>query len=201
MLSCNSFPGWMEVLHPAQSATSAGQTPLSLGELRWRCHSWNVGARRALCIKEQKSADKLHRKNWTATSSPGSPKPMPKTTPTPRLQGSYSLPEEGFVLASSHWNNPLETRWPDIIAGTHSDHMMYATHLVWDEATGVTYMDTVTCLSGESGPQEHPAWQQPSQGLQWRNWQKKIWQKADPECVAHHRPPLRNKADGCLETK
>ena len=30
----SSFSGWMEVLHPAQSAASARQTPLSPGELR-----------------------------------------------------------------------------------------------------------------------------------------------------------------------
>ena len=26
----------------------------------------------------------------------------------------------------------------------------------------------------------------PLRGLPWRNWQKKIWQKATPECVTHH---------------
>ena len=26
------------------------------------------------------------------------------------------------------------------------------------------------------------------QGLQWRNWQKKTWQRAAPNCVTHHLP-------------
>ena len=31
-----------------------------------------------------------------------------------------------------------------------------------------------------------PQWCLAARGLQWRNWQKKIWWKAAPECVAHH---------------
>ena len=32
----SDFPGWTEVLHPAQSVTTAGQTPPTLGALRQR---------------------------------------------------------------------------------------------------------------------------------------------------------------------
>ena len=39
----SSFPGWMEVLHPTQLVTSARQTPLTLHELRQRCHIQSVG--------------------------------------------------------------------------------------------------------------------------------------------------------------
>ena len=42
---------------------------------------------------------------------------------------------------------PPETRWPDILPEPMVT-MMYATHLVWDEATGVTYIDMVTASVG-----------------------------------------------------
>ena len=43
----SDYPGWMQVLHLAQSATSAREIPLPPGELRQRYHSWSVGGRRA----------------------------------------------------------------------------------------------------------------------------------------------------------
>ena len=42
---------------------------------------------------------------------------------------------------------PWETRQPDTLMGP-AVAMMYATHIVQDEATGVTYMDTVTTFMG-----------------------------------------------------
>ena len=71
---CSDFPGWMEVLHPTWSVTSAGQTPLTLGEFRQRCCSQSVGGRRAP-IEEQKNADKPHRKSQTLHHHQGLPNP------------------------------------------------------------------------------------------------------------------------------
>ena len=40
---CCNFSGWMEVLHPTWSVIPTIQTPLTLSELRQRCHSWSGG--------------------------------------------------------------------------------------------------------------------------------------------------------------
>ena len=43
----SNFPGWTEVIHPAQLVTPARWAPLTLGELKWHCHSQSSGGRRA----------------------------------------------------------------------------------------------------------------------------------------------------------
>ena len=45
---CRNFPGWIQVLHLVWPVTPAGQTPLTLGELRWhQCSGWCLGGKRA----------------------------------------------------------------------------------------------------------------------------------------------------------
>ena len=39
----SNFPGRTVVLHPTWSVIPAGQTPLTLGELRQQCHSQSAG--------------------------------------------------------------------------------------------------------------------------------------------------------------
>ena len=67
----SDFPGWMEVLHPAQSVTSAGEIPPPPRELRQRHCSQSVGEGDP-DIREQKSADKLSKKDqvWNHHQGP-----------------------------------------------------------------------------------------------------------------------------------
>ena len=60
--------------------------------------------------------------------------------------------------------------------------MMYTTNIVQDEATGVTYMDTVTASVG-SGPWEPPCGGHPP----------------GTHCGGHNRPPLRSQAVSCQQ--
>ena len=74
------------------------------------------------------------------------PQAQTKGCTASKLQGGCGLPAEGFTLSSSHWA-PQEPSQPDTLMGP-TVATMYVTHIVQDEATGVTYMDTVTALVG-----------------------------------------------------
>ena len=75
--------------------------------------------------------------------SPWSPT---KGCTAPRLQGGCGLPAEGFTL-SGPIEAPLEPRQQDTLTGP-TVATVYATQIVQDEATRVTYMDTVTASVG-----------------------------------------------------
>ena len=65
--------------------------------------------------------------------------------------------------------------------------MAISTSMGKDQGMGAACVLTVT-TSMEILNLEAPQWQLATRELQWRNWQKKIWQKAVPECVTHHFP-------------
>ena len=79
-------------------------------------------------------------------SSPGSPEPMPKVMPPPGFKGVVAcLLRESSLLAlieaTPKVRQPAMLVEPTVMT-------MYATCIVQDEATGVTYMDMVTGLVG-----------------------------------------------------
>ena len=80
------------------------------------------------------------------TSSPGSPEPVPKVALPQGFKGvaAYLL-RDSSSLASIE--TPLEIRQPDMLTESMAT-MMYAICLVQDEASGITYMDTVTASVG-----------------------------------------------------
>ena len=57
------------------------------------------------------------------------------------------MPAEGFAIFHSHWGSQ-KIRQPDTLEGP-TVAMIYTTHIVQDEATGVTYMETVTISVGK----------------------------------------------------
>ena len=60
----SNFPCWTEVIHPTQPVTPAGWTPPTLGELRWHCHSWSLGGRRAWHQQAEEHLNGYERGVW-----------------------------------------------------------------------------------------------------------------------------------------
>ena len=76
----------------------------------------------------------------------GSPKPGPEVAPPPGFKEVVAcLMRDSPTPAPT--KAPPETRLPDVMMGP-AVATMYATEIVQDEATGVTYMDTVTTSVG-----------------------------------------------------
>ena len=80
------------------------------------------------------------------TSLPGFPKLRPEVAPLPSFKEVVAclmrdLPSLAPIEA------PPETRLPDVMMGPMVA-TMYATWIVQYEATGITYLDTVTALVG-----------------------------------------------------
>ena len=175
----SDFPGWMEVLHPTWSATSTGEIPLPLSELKQRCCSQSVGGRRAQCERAEECRQ-AEQEKLVPESSPGSPEPMPKVTPSLGFKGvvAYLLRESplpALIEATPKVRQPAMLVEPAVTT-------MYATCIVQDKVTGVTYMDMVTASVGRVAL-GNPHIMATLPGLLWRNWQKKIWQKATPESL------------------
>ena len=90
---------------------------------------------------------------------------MPKVTPPLGFKGVVAClmresPSPALIETTPKVRQPVMLVEPAVT-------MMYATHIVQDEVTGVIYMDMVTALGGE-WPSGSPTWQPPSQGLLWR---------------------------------
>ena len=142
---CSNFPGWMQVLHPAQPVTPTGLIPLTLGKLMWHCCSQSSGGRRARHQWTNES-ERVMEEMSDLTSSWGSPKPRPEVAPPPGFKKvAACLMRDSPSLAPIE--APLETRLPDVMAGPVVA-TMYSTRIVWEEATGAMYMDKVTTLVG-----------------------------------------------------
>ena len=76
----------------------------------------------------------------------GSPHPKPEVASSPGFKEAVAcLMRDSPSLAPIE--APLETRLPNVMVGP-TVATMYATQIIQDEATGVTYMDTVTTLVG-----------------------------------------------------
>ena len=144
-------PGWMEVLHPIQPVTPTGWTPLTLGELRWWCHSQSVGRRRAWQWWAEECKWAMQEKS-DSMSSPGSPQVWTKDCTAPRFQGGCSLCAEGFIIFGSHWGSP-RNKAARYIDRTHSGNDVHYLHSSgWSHQGYIHgYSD---CFSGEGGPWE-----------------------------------------------
>ena len=135
----------MEVLHPAQLVTSAREIPLSLSELRWRCHRQSAGGKRAQCQRVEECRQAVQEKS-DSESWPVSPEPMPKVAPPMGFKGVVDcLLRESPLLALVE--APPEIRQPDMLMEP-TVTTMYTTHIIQEKATGVTYMDMVTASVG-----------------------------------------------------
>ena len=150
----NQFPGWKEVLHPSSLVIAARQIyPISQGS-KGRPHSRSSRERMAWCQRAEEELKVLSTK-----SEPTSPMKEQEiaqwVTPTPCFLGVTAclqkdpLPEKACEV-------PPDPLW---IAAVMEPTMATrgASCIVKDEATGVTYMDTVTTSMGQvalSGPKQ-----------------------------------------------
>ena len=140
----SNFPSWTEALHPAQSLIPTGQTPLTLSKLRWQCHSQSMGEG-GPGIKGPRNASGPYRRSQTRCCCWG-PQAQTGDHTTSRLQGvAACLLRDSPSPAAIEV--PTEARQPNALTRP-AVATIYATHIVQDEATGVTYMDTVTASVG-----------------------------------------------------
>ena len=137
----SNFPGWTEIIHPTWLVAPARWTPWNLGELRWHHHSQSLGGRRAQCWQAEECIMAEEGESGLS-SSWESPLPDPGVAPPPGFREVVAcLMRDPPSLA------PIEalpeTRLPNVIVGP-AVATLSATWIVQDEATGVTYVDTVT---------------------------------------------------------
>ena len=138
----SGFPGWIEVLHPSQTMIPTRQAPLTLDKLRQWCHSQSVRGRRA----QHQGAEECRQAMQEKSDSTSSPESwiLYQSHTTPRLKGvATCLLRDLPSLAPIEV--PPEPRQPDTL-GRPTVATAYATWIVLDKATGVTYMDMVTTL-------------------------------------------------------
>ena len=141
----SNYPSWMEAIHPTQPATPAGWTLPTLGKLR-QCHcSWSLRRRKAWhwWAEECKMATEGESDSMSLW---GSPMANPGVAPPPGFREVVAcLLRDSPSLAPVE--APLETRLPNVMMGSIVAALS-ATWIVQDEATRVTYVDTVTTLVG-----------------------------------------------------
>ena len=150
--SPNWFPGWREVIHPSRLVTAAGQIPLISQSSKQRPHSKSSGERMAWHWRVEEQVQNMR-------SEP--------TLPTGMLETSQQvmLPPGFWGATTCLWGNPLLVNVPEapldplqLAAGKEPTvATMSASCIVKDEATGVTYMDTMTTSMGWvalSGPNQ-----------------------------------------------
>ena len=140
------FPGWREVLHLSWPVTAARQAPLIPQESRWRPHSKSSWERRA---HHQRTKEHL----WIEGTKSES------TLSTGLLETAWQVtPPTGFQeVMACLWSDPslvaaqealLEPLWLEAIMKP-TVVMMCASHIMKDEAMGMTYMDTITTSMGQ----------------------------------------------------
>ena len=107
--------------------------------------SWSAGGRRAWHQRAEECRQAMQR-NSDSSSAPESPKPRPKVSlPLGFKEVAACLQRSSPPPAPT--DTPPEARQPEMLMES-TMMTMYATHIVQDEATGVTYMDTVTTSVG-----------------------------------------------------
>ena len=139
-----NFPAWTEVLHSTWLVIPVGWNPPILSGLRQQ-HSSLSAVRKAWhwWAKELKQA--VQKSDLTLL--PGSSKPEPKIAPPPGFKGVAACLLRDLPF-STPVEAPWETRQPDTLEGP-TVAMMYTTHIVQDETTGVTFIDMVTTSIGK----------------------------------------------------
>ena len=140
----NQFPGWEKVLHPSWLVTTMGQVPPASGESKQRHHHRSSEARRAQCPRAEEWVQAGQAEG--DSSSPGSPEPPHVVALPPGFKKVMACLQEdpSPVIALEV---PLEFTQPEVVIEP-AVAMMCASHVVQDEASGVTYMEMVTTSMG-----------------------------------------------------
>ena len=134
----NKFPGWEKLLDPSRPIVAARQIPPLWKGPRWRPYSWRLGE--GLVQIPQTEEPRV------STTQSESPCPMKELGVTQWMM----LPPgfAGVTVCLQRDQPPEGVSDPDslrmaIVSGP-SIATMSASHIVKDEVTGVTYMDTMT---------------------------------------------------------
>ena len=179
---CSGFPGWMEVQHPAQLVTSARQTLLTLSELRQRHLQPEYRREEGPASKSRRMETNHTGKIGSNSHHQGPPHPCQRLH-CPLASRKFQPACRGIHPCWLPVETCLEIRQPDMLMEPMVT-MMYATHLVQDEATRA-YLH---------GHCDH---------LSWGEWPSGTPHIAENPlrtyCGGHHQPPLRSKADDCPE--
>ena len=143
----NWFPGWREVLHPYRPVTATGQIPPISWGFRWRPHSRSSGER---MVWHQQASEDLKAQN--IKSEPMSPRKVLE------IVQQVTLPPGFLGVTACLWRSPSPEKAcdvpPDPLQITAvmepTVAIMSASCIVKDEATEVTYMDTITTSMGRA---------------------------------------------------
>ena len=150
--SLNQFPGWREVIHPSTLVTATRQIPSISQSSKWRPCSKSSGERMAWCWRVEEQVQNMR-------SEPTLPMGMLGTL-------HQVMPPPGFWgVMTCLWGDPLPVDAPEApldplqLAAVMKPTVptMSTSCIVKDEATGVTYMDTMTTSVGWvalSGPNQ-----------------------------------------------
>ena len=138
------FPRWEKVLHPSQPVVASGQLPCLSGSPEWKSHSLQTTTTPTRSPSPAQKLEVVQRATLTlgflgvtACLRSQLPEEVPKASPDPLAVGVMIDPGVATVCTS---------------------------HIIRDEVTGATYLDTVTTLVGRvalSGPESDTA----AQGL------------------------------------
>ena len=143
--SPNLFPGWRKVLHPSQLVIAAAQASLVLIESRQRHCNQSSGERRAQCQRAEECLQG-YQTEQDSTLPGRSPEPLPEVAlPLGFKEVMACLQRDLLPLTASE--AALEPMQPGAVVKPVVV-MVCASHIVQDEATGITYMDTVTTSMG-----------------------------------------------------
>ena len=144
--SPNQFPGWKKVLHPSQLVTTAGQASVALSKLRQRHCNLSSGERRAQCQRAEECLQ-VKQAEWDSTSLPRSPEPMQGVAlPLGFKEVMACLQRDPLPVTA--FKVPLEPTQPEAMVKPMVATVC-ASHIVQDEAMGITYMDTVNTSVGQ----------------------------------------------------
>ena len=150
--SPNWFSGWRKVIHPSRVVTDARQIPSISQSSKWRPCSKSSGERIAQCQRAEEQVQNMRSEH---TSPAGMLETSQQVMPPPGFQGVMSclLGDPLPVDAPGAPPDPLQLA--AVIEPTVAT--MSASCIVKDEASGVTYMDTMTISMGQvalSGPNQ-----------------------------------------------
>ena len=144
---------WTEI-HPSHPAAPVRCIPLSLGDLRWWCHSWSSSHRRRACHQIEEGQLQGDQGDSSPASSQDSPKQgcNVKGNHNPETSGVWlRMPPPGFVeIAQSLWGSNLPC-WVSLAQVVPCSYLTGATssptistRFCQDLSSGMTYLSKVT---------------------------------------------------------
>ena len=154
----NKFPGWEKVLHPSEPVVAAGQIPPIK---RSKTEALQLGRRAGLNPSNRRTEGDNHPTGTPfANTRVGS---HLVSNAASQFSGSDGMPEDRPVSGRGLQGTPRPI--DDRSYVTPGVATISASHIVKDEVTGVTYMDTVTNSVGRvalSGPEQETSAQGPT---------------------------------------